>query len=159
MGGACTHTYLPSVQIRLAQVNQELHDRITSTPRYAALTELKENCEFELGDKEWDECSPAERLFARHYRQFGRQGPNTIHIQVPIPKVCAIHSSRCVGVLPHLSTVEHLLRRAYGDKEQEIEASLPRVSLKLGLLTSQLLVPIWYVCVRIPSPLPSVFLT
>ena len=54
-------THVP-LQLRLAQVSHELHDRISATPRYEALSELKEHCSIDLS-KEWHQSTPAEQLF------------------------------------------------------------------------------------------------
>lgn len=57
-----THPHIWPTQLRLAQVSHELHDRISATPRYEALSELKEHCSIDLS-KDWMDSSPAEKLF------------------------------------------------------------------------------------------------
>ena len=87
-----TYAYLLSVpQLRLAQASHELHDRISGTPRYEALSELKEHCSIDLS-KEWSLLSPAERLFKKPPRFGPRVNRREIDLTMPIPQVCSARS-------------------------------------------------------------------
>ena len=86
-----THPHIWPTQLRLAQVSHELHDRISATPRYEALSELKEHCSIDLS-KEWSLLSPAERLFKKPPRFGPRVNRREIDLTMPIPQVCSARS-------------------------------------------------------------------